>query len=163
MDAALDWSLVGLGGVLLLIGFIGCVVPCTPGPLIGWCALLVLSFTDFALPLVWLVAAGVVMAVVTVLDYIVPSYGAKKFSCSRWGVVGCAVGTIVGLFFLPFGIVLGPFIGACAGELIAGRTFGMALKGGFGAFLGFLTGVFLKICAVGAFTGLFVWAVLNAA
>lgn len=120
-----------------------------------------LAFTRFALPTLWLVAAGSAMIIAIFLDYVVPAYGAKKFSCSRWGVFGCAAGTLVGLFFLPFGILLGPFLGACIGELIAGRTIKMALKGGLGAFLGFLTGVFLKLCIVGVFAGLFAWSVWN--
>ena len=157
----LDWSLVSLGGVLLILAFVGCVVPCLPGPLLGWCALLSLAFTRFALPTAWLVAAGVVTGLVVLLDYVVPAYGAKKFNCSRWGVVGCAVGTLAGMFFLPIGILLGPFLGALLGELVAGRTLGTALKGGLGAFLGFLSGVFLKVCAVCAFTGLFVWGVVR--
>ena len=157
----LDWSLVAVGGVLLILAFVGCVVPCLPGPILGWCALLTLAFTRFALPTAWLVASGVATAIVVLLDYVVPAYGAKKFNCSRWGVVGCVLGTLAGMFFLPFGIVLGPFLGACLGELVAGRTFGLALKGGFGAFLGFLSGVFLKICAVCAFAGLFVWGIVR--
>lgn len=155
----IDWTLVTLSVVLLVAAFVGCVVPCVPGPLLGWCALLAIAFSRFAIPIAWLVVACVAMIVVTVLDYVVPVYGAKKFNCSRWGILGCTVGTIVGMFFLPLGILVGPFTGAALGELIAGRTMGSALKGGFGAFLGFLSGVFLKLCAVCAFTGLFVWAV----
>ena len=113
----MDWTLVALGGVLIVVAFFGCIVPCVPGPLLGWCALLALAFSRFAIPTAWLVAAGAVMAVVTVLDYIVPAYGAKKFQCTRWGIFGCTVGTIVGMFFLPFGILIGPFAGAALGEL----------------------------------------------
>lgn len=154
-----DIILAILGGVLLFVAFVGCVVPCVPGPLLGWCALLLLAFSHFALPMAWLVAAGIAVAVVTILDYVVPAYGAKKFSCSRWGVIGCMVGTIAGMFFMPIGLIAGPFAGAAIGELLAGRNLKAALKGGFGAFLGFLSGVFLKICAVCAFTGLFAWAI----
>ena len=157
----LDWSLVAVGGVLLILAFVGCVLPCLPGPILGWCALLSLAFTRFALPTAWLVAAGVATGIVVLLDYVVPAYGAKKFNCSRWGVVGCALGTLVGMFFFPWGVLLGPFLGAILGELVSGRTFGLALKGGFGAFLGFLSGVFLKICAVCAFAGLFVWGIVS--
>ena len=85
----MDWTLVALGGFLIVVAFFGCIVPCVPGPLLGWCALLALAFSRFAIPTAWLVAAGVVMAVVTVLDYIVPAYGAKKFQCTRWGIFGC--------------------------------------------------------------------------
>ena len=149
-----------LAGVLLLIGFIGCVVPVLPGPIIGYCGLLALIPTEKCPSTLMLVTMGLVVAAVTVADYIVPAIGAKKFDCSRWGTFGCFVGTIAGLFFVPIGILLGPFLGAFCGELIARKPFGAALKGGFGAFLGFLSGVFLKILACAAMTVVFVLALL---
>ena len=136
-----------LAGLLLLIGFVGCVVPVLPGPIIGYCGLLVLIPTEKCPSTLLLVTMGLVVAAVTIADYVVPAIGAKKFDCSRWGTVGCFVGTIVGLFFVPVGILVGPFLGAFLGELIAMKPIGAALKGGLGAFLGFLSGVFLKILA----------------
>ena len=134
-------------GLLLLIGFIGCVVPVLPGPIIGYCGLLVLIPTERCPSTLILVTMGLVVAAVTIAEYVVPAIGAKKFNCSRWGTFGCFVGTIIGLFFVPIGILVGPFLGAFLGELIAMKPFGAALKGGLGAFLGFLSGVFLKILA----------------
>ena len=136
-----------LAGLLMLIGFVGCVVPVLPGPIIGYCGLLVLIPTEKCPSTLVLVTMGLVVAAVTVADYVVPAIGAKKFDCSRWGTIGCFLGTIVGIFFAPIGILLGPFFGAFLGELIAQKPIGAALKGGFGAFLGFLSGVFLKIFA----------------
>ena len=150
-----------LAGLLLLIGFVGCVVPVLPGPIIGYCGLLVLIPTEKCPSTLLLVTMGLVVAAVTVADYIVPAMGAKKFNCSRWGTVGCFVGTIVGLFFVPFGILVGPFLGAFLGELIAMKSIGAALKGGFGAFLGFLSGVFLKILACIAMTFIYVMLVFE--
>ena len=139
-----------LAGLLLLIGFVGCVVPVLPGPIIGYCGLLALIPTEKCPSTPVLVTMGLLVAAVTIADYVVPAIGAKKFNCSRWGTVGCFVGTIVGLFFVPIGILLGPFLGAFLGELIAMKPIGAALKGGAGAFLGFLSGVFLKILACAA-------------
>ena len=147
-----------LAGLLLLVGFVGCVVPVLPGPIIGYCGLLALIPTEKCPSTPVLVTMGLVVAAVTVADYVVPAIGAKKFNCSRWGTFGCFVGTILGLFFVPFGILLGPFLGAFCGELIARKPFGAALKGGFGAFLGFLSGVFLKLLACAAMTAVFVLA-----
>ena len=73
------------------------------------------------------------------------------------------------LYFLPIYIGFSsasrlksnPFLGAFLVELVVRRKFGAALKGGLGAFLGFLSGVFLKICAVCAFTGLFIWGMVR--
>ena len=139
-----------LAGLLLLIGFVGCVVPVLPGPIIGYCGLLALIPTEKCPSTPVLVTMGLVVAAVTIADYVVPAIGAKKFNCSRWGTVGCFLGTIVGLFFVPIGILLGPFLGAFLGELIAMKPIGAALKGGVGAFLGFLSGVLLKILACAA-------------
>ena len=145
-------ALAILAGLLLLVGFIGCVVPVLPGPIIGYCGLLALIPTEKCPSTLVLVTMGLVVAAVTVADYIVPAVGARKFDCSRWGTAGCFVGTIVGFFFVPVGVLLGPFLGAFLGELIAMKPVGAALKGGLGAFLGFLTGVFLKILACVAMT-----------
>ena len=150
-----------LAGILMLIGFIGCVVPVLPGPIIGYCGLLTLILTEKCPSTLVLVTMGFVVAAVTVADYVVPAIGARKFDCSRWGTAGCFVGTIVGLFFVPIGILLGPFLGAFLGELIAMKPIGAALKGGFGAFLGFLSGVFLKILACAAMSIVFVMALMR--
>ena len=150
-----------LAGLLLLIGFVGCVVPVLPGPIIGYCGLLALIPTEKCPSTLVLVTMGLVVAAVTIADYVVPAIGAKKFNCSRWGTFGCFVGTIVGLFFVPIGILVGPFLGAFLGELIAMKSIAVALKGGFGAFLGFLSGVFLKILACIAMTFVYVMLVFE--
>lgn len=139
------------GWTLLGIGLIGCFLPIIPGPSIAYSSLFVaLAVGDHSSPTVpVLVAAGVATVVVTLLDYIVPAWGAKKFHCSRGGTFGCFVGTLVGLFFLPFGILAGPFLGALAGELIAGKKVGSSLFGALGALVGFLTGVMLKVLCCG--------------
>ena len=149
-----------LGGLLLLVGFVGCVVPVLPGPVCGLLALCALLPTHAAPPMGLLAAAGAAVALAMVLDYVVPALGAKKFDCSRWGVFGCLVGTLVGVFFFPWGLLLGPFGGAFVGELIAGKTTSAAFRGGFGALLGFLAGVALKFATVGFCAFLFVRAVV---
>ena len=147
MDITYEW----IGWVLIAIGTIGCFLPVLPGPPIAYVALfLALARGDHSLPGVSaFVITGLVVASVLVLDWIVPALGAKKFNCSRVGMFGCFVGTIVGLFFLPFGVVLGPFIGALAGEMLSGKPFGLSLKGAFGALLGYAFGVVLKVTCCG--------------
>ena len=152
-----------LGGVLLLVGFVGCVVPVVPGPLfafLGYLAALGIAPHDRPGSMEIAVAA-LMVAVVVVLDYVVPALGARKFRCSRLGVFGCMAGTVVGLFFMPLGVMLGPFIGALLGELVGGRTFGAALKGAFGAFLGYIAGLFLKVVCCGLLTFWFIQIVIR--
>ena len=151
----MDLALAMLGGALLVAGFVFCVVPLVSGPALAYAALWTLYFTSAGVPAWMLVAGGVMLASVTVLDYLVPAIGAKKFNCSRWGVFGCLVGTIAGLFFLPVGLVAGPFAGAVVGELVAGRSLAPAFRGGIGALLGFLCGTLLKFVACFAMAAMF--------
>jgi len=138
---------LSVGWVLVAVGIVGCVLPVVPGPILSYCGILCLLGTSHSPTVAALVAFGVLTVVASVLDYVVPAFGAKKFNCSKLGIVGCAVGTVVGLAFLPFGLLLGPFLGAVIGELIAGKSVGKSVWGGVGAFIGFLAGTFLKLVA----------------
>jgi hypothetical protein len=138
---------LSVGWVLVAAGIVGCVVPVVPGPILSYCGLLCLLGTSHSPTVAALLAFGVVTAVATVLDYVVPALGAKKFNCSKLGIFGCAVGTLVGIAFFPLGLLLGPFLGAVIGELIAGKSVGKSVWGGIGAFIGFLAGTFLKLVA----------------
>jgi len=136
-----------LGGVLVACGAVACVIPVLPGPLLSFCGLLCLAATQKSPSVTTFVIFGLITAVATVLDSVVPAIGARKFKCSKWGTWGCVIGTFVGVFFFPIGLLLGPFLGAFLGELIAGRKTLQAAKGGLGAFLGFLSGVVIKLLA----------------
>ena len=138
---------LSVGWVLVAAGMVGCVVPVVPGPILSYCALLCLLGTSHAPTVAVLVTFGVVTIIATVLDYVVPALGAKKFNCSKLGIVGCAIGTVIGIPFFPLGLLLGPFLGAVIGELIAGKPLGKSFWGGIGAFVGFLVGTILKLVA----------------
>jgi uncharacterized protein YqgC (DUF456 family) len=132
----------------MIIGIIGCLVPVLPGPPINFLGLLFLhlsKFGQFTTPT--LIILGSVAVVVTVLDYIVPVWGTKKFGGSKYGTKGAVVGLIVGFFLGPLGIILGPLIGAFVGEMIFKDDMSYAFKAGFGSLLGFLTSIGLKLAA----------------
>ena len=142
---------IAVGCVAMLMGFIGCFLPVLPGPAVAYAALFVLFAFDCPPSATQLIAGAVVLAAVTLMDYILPSVCAKRFNCSRWGVIGCFVGSIVGLFFLPLGIIFGPFLGTVAGELVAGKNLLSSVRGGFGALVGFVLCLGLKLVAVGLY------------
>jgi len=146
------WILMALiGCATTLLGLVGCFVPVLPGPAIAYAGLWILYAVGWAPPMSQLAIGAGVLVAVTLVDYIVPSLCAKKFKCSGWGVWGCFIGSIVGLFFMPLGIILGPFIGTVAGELIAGKEIAASLRGGIGALLGFVVCLGLKLASVGLF------------
>lgn len=142
----MDIFLSILAIILLLIGLVGAIIPALPGPIISYAGLASLYFSSHQpftdrFMLFWLaLAVGI-----TALDNIVPILGTQKMGGTKKGVWGSIIGLILGLSFPPFGILIGPFVGAVVGELIGGKEFNLALKAGFGSFLGFLTGTILKL------------------
>ena len=152
-----DYILLILGIIFMIIGIIGCLVPVLPGPPISFLGLILLHLTRFGqFTTPTLIALGVTTVVVTVLDYIVPVWGTKRFGGSKYGTRGATVGLIVGLFLGPLGIILGPLIGAFVGEMIFKDDLSYAFKAGFGSLLGFLTGIGLKLAASFVMTFYFV-------
>lgn len=158
----MDIFLAILSGVLILIGIVGSVLPVLPGPPISWVGLLVLHFSKYAnFTTSFLVIMASITIVVTVLDYLIPAWGTKRFGGSPAGVTGSMIGLVVGLFFGPVGMILGPFLGAFLGEFIANRTdFKVALKSATGSFLGFLLSTGLKLIYGGVCAFYFLKAVL---
>ncbi len=159
---AADIGLLILGIFLIVAGLAGCILPIIPGPPVSFAGLLILRFTDFVEisrterfdNILWMTAAAAI--VVTILDYIVPVWGTKKFGGSRYGTIGAALGLIVGLFFVPFGLIAGPFIGAILGELLSGKDDRSSLRAGFGSLIGFLSGVVMKLIVSGVITFFFI-------
>ena len=136
-----------MGSILIISGLLGCFLPILPGPPLSYFALILLQFTSKK-PFTTNELAVLAMAtiIVTALDYFVPIWGTKKFGGSKYGVWGSTIGLIAGMFlFPPFGIIIGPFIGALIGELVAGKNSQFAFKSAFGSFIGFITGTFLKL------------------
>ena len=153
----MDILLSSIGVILILIGLAGCIVPAIPGPPISFFGLLVLHLTKYVqLEQNTLITWAVIAVVVTVIDNVVPIWGTKKFGGTKRGVWGSIIGLLVGMiFFTPFGIIIGPFLGAVLGELSAGQEQKKALKAGFGAFIGFLLGTGLKLVVSGWMTWIF--------
>ncbi len=148
--------------ILIILGLAGCILPIIPGPPVSFAGLLLLKYTNFVEAgklddfdtNLWYLAGAAVL--VTVLDYIVPIWGTKKFGGSRTGTWGAGLGFVAGLFFAPFGLIIGPFLGAFIGEIIAGKDEKSSLRAAFGSFIGFLTGVILKFIVSGYITIVFI-------
>lgn len=142
----MDILLLILGIAGLLIGLAGAVLP-LPGPPLSFAGLLCLHYSKYAdFSPFWLYTLGFITVVVWVLDYYVPILGVKKFGGTSYGTWGSTIGLLIGFFVVPaIGIFLGSFLGAFIGEIIGGLPSDRALKAAFGSFLGFCTGIFMKI------------------
>lgn len=153
----MDIFLAILAIVLIIIGFIGDVLPVIPGTIVTYAALIVLHFTNaIQYSAATLIVTGVLCVVITLMDYIVPAWGTKKFGGTKSGVRGSTIGLIVSVVVLPIlgitigpfglvGLLAGPFVGAYCGEKLAGVDDERALRSAFGSFIGFLAGTFMKL------------------
>lgn len=157
----MDIALLIIGFVLMLVGILGSFLPVLPGPPVSWIGLLLLHLTKAVPDNWWFLGITLVIALlVTVMDYIIPAAGTKKFGGSKAGMWGSIIGLLVAVFFPilgPFGIIVWPFVGALVGELVNKAEKERALKAAFGSFIGFLTGTFLKFLIAIVYTGLFIW------
>ncbi len=152
-----DYILLILGIIFMVIGIIGCLVPVLPGPPLSFLGLILLHLTRFGqFSTSTLIILGSIAVLVTVLDYIVPVWGKRKFGGSKYGTKGATVGLIIGFFLGPLGIILGPLIGAFVGEMIFKDDLNYAFKAGFGSLLGFMTSIGLKLAASFVMTFYFV-------
>jgi uncharacterized protein YqgC (DUF456 family) len=143
---------------LMLLGIAGSFLPVIPGPLTSWAGLLVLHLTEgVEMSPTFLIVTLLISVFVYILDYIIPVIGTKRFGGSRLGMIGTTLGLIVGLLSpIPFGIVIGPFIGALVGEMIHRNDFDKAMKAAFGSFLGFIASTFMKFILSIIFLGFFI-------
>ena len=142
----MDILIMVLAIILMVGGIAGCVLPILPGAPLAYAGLLLLHFTGLAhfstaQLIVWLI----VVVVLQVVDYITSLLGSKYSGGTSFGNRGCVAGTLLGLFFMPWGIILGPFLGAVAGEMMGGSDFPHAVRAGIGTLIGFLLGTLLKV------------------
>ena len=129
-----------------VIGIAGSILPGLPGTPVSWVGLLLLYiWGPEEMALKTLIIWGVVVAIVSVVDYIVPMYFTKITGGSKYAERGAIVGLSAGIILTPIGMILGSFLGAFLFELYYTRQgAGQALKAAIGSFLGFITGTGLK-------------------
>lgn len=149
------YGLVLIGLLLIIIGFVGSIMPALPGPPIALVSIFLVHFS-MAKFSIWTLAALTILTIaIAVADYYLPILGTKKYGGSPSGVKGSTLGLIVGVLitFLTsgFGIVfllLGPFVGAFLGEKYAKNTNSVAMKSAMGSLIGFVAGTIGKIIVV---------------
>jgi uncharacterized protein YqgC (DUF456 family) len=142
----MDWLWIIIGIILCIIAIAGSILPLLPGPPVAYAGLLIQQLRDpnpftTQFLLIWL---GIVL-ISLVLDYVIPIWGTKKFGGTKYGVWGCTLGFLAAFWMGPWGVIIGPFVGAFVGEMIAGQDSHKSLKAATGSFVGFLLGSFLKL------------------
>jgi uncharacterized protein YqgC (DUF456 family) len=146
-----------LAGLLVAGGIAGTVVPLLPGAPLVFAGLLIAAWIDDFQKVGWVTLA--LLALLTLLSFAVElwaaRHGARRVGASGLAVAGAVVGGIAGLFFALPGLVLGPFLGAFAGEYLARRNLRQAGKAGLGTWLGLLLASAGRLALVVMMLGIF--------
>ncbi len=160
----LEGITIATGSILMLLGLAGSILPVLPGPPLGFIGLLLLALAKhFSPPLTatLVIILGMVMVLTIVMDYIIPLLGARRYGASKWGIWGSVLGMVIGIFWPPFGMLVGAFIGAVAGEWLAGKENVEAVRAGWGVMMGTLLATVLRLAVSGIMAYYFVLALLK--
>lgn len=151
-----------LAGALILVGLAGTVVPGLPGiPLLLAGMILAAWIDHFArVGAATLIVLGLLTLLSIVIDIAAASLAARRAGASPEAVRGAALGALLGIFFGLPGLLLGPFIGAAAGELGATGHSGRALRAGTASLLGFVAGMLARLAIAFAMLVIFAQALL---
>ncbi len=151
-----------VAAVLILVGLAGTVLPALPGLPLMFAGMLVAAWADqFRQISGWTIAVLALLTLVSIaVDVAATAMGAKRVGASKLAMLGAALGTLFGgiVFSIP-GLILGPFIGAVAGELLHGRELRHASRIGMGTWIGLALGTALKLALAFAMLGIFALAI----
>jgi uncharacterized protein YqgC (DUF456 family) len=154
------WWVLAL--LLVGIGIAGSVLPALPGVPLVFAGLLLAAWAGGfeqvgAFPLVVL---GLLTLLSFGIDLAATAMGAKRVGATKLAVLGAALGTFAGIFLGLPGLILGPFVGAVAGELMSHGQVQQATRAGIATWVGLLFGTLAKLALVFTMLGLFAFAYL---
>jgi uncharacterized protein YqgC (DUF456 family) len=149
-----------LATLLILIGLAGTLLPVLPGVPLVFAGMLLAAWADHFqhVGVFTLTLLGILSAVALLIDFFAGLLGARRVGASKRALWGAMIGTLLGLFFGLPGILLGPFLGAVAGELSSGSKIEKATNVGIGTWLGLLFGTLAKLALCFTMLGVFLLA-----
>jgi hypothetical protein len=151
-----------LAAVLVCVGLAGSVLPALPGVPLVFAGLLLAAWAEDFERVTWitLVVLGLLTIISFVIDFAATALGAKRVGATKLAVAGALVGTVLGIFFGPPGLILGPFVGAVAGEMLSHGKMQQAARAGLATWMGLIFGTLAKLALVFTMLGVFAFAYL---
>ena len=144
---------------LLLAGLAGVFLPFLPGHLLIFLAAAAhwwMLGEEAGVEWWTMVVLGVLLVASQVIEYLSGAVGTRWFGGSKWGAAGAVVGGLVGVFFAPLGLLLGPLIGAFLLEWICARKkLKPATVSGVGSVVGTVGGLLAKLVVAFGMVGYF--------
>ena len=120
--ASLAWMITG---ALLILGLMGTLIPSLPGHLLIFFAAVshrLMLGSDSGVEWWTFAVLGVLLIISQVLEFMSGAMGTRWFGGSKWGALGALAGGVVGMFFMPFGLFLGPLFGTMLFEFLFAKN-----------------------------------------
>ncbi len=148
-----DIIFLALAVIAAILGIVGTILPALPGPPLCFASMVVAYFVcpgqmSVSL-LIWML---VLTVAVSIMDYTIPIMFTKMGGGSKPAMWGTTIGMFAGMFFMPWGLILGPLIGAFVGELSHNKNYTHATKVAMMSFLSFMLSTGIKLLASLAMT-----------
>lgn len=131
---------------LNLLGLIGTIIPAMPGPPLCFAGMVLCCIAaPHPVMIVLTVLMFLLVAFVTVLDFVIPGWLTNKVGGCKKATWGATLGLLVGFFYAPLGLIIGPFLGAFLGEYTDCHKVEPSLKVACYTFFSLLIGTFFKL------------------
>jgi len=155
----MDWYWI-IVGLLVIVGFVGLLVPILPGIVFIFSGLLLAAWLDdfSRVSEVTMIVIGLFSLMAWAIDFFASYFTAKKANASKLALFGVMIGALVGILGGVVGLIIGPVIGAVIGEFIARKNSGDAARVGVAAGLGFLVALVVKLVLAIMITSIFAYA-----
>ena len=155
----MDWYWIVVG-LLVIVGFVGLLVPILPGIVFIFSGLLLAAWLDdfSRVSEVTMTVIGLFSLMAWAIDFFASYFTAKKANASKLALFGVMIGALVGILGGVVGLIIGPVIGAVIGEFIARKNSGDAVRVGVAAGLGFLVALVVKLVLAIMITSIFAYA-----
>jgi hypothetical protein len=146
-----------LAALLVAGGLAGSVLPALPGVPLVFAGLLLGAWADDFQRVSWLTLTllGLLTLASFAIDFLATALGARRVGATKLAVVGAMLGTLGGLFLGLPGLVIGPFAGAVAGEMLSHGKVEQATRAGFATWMGLVFGTLTKLALVFTMLGIF--------
>lgn len=142
----MDWYWV-LASFLVVLGFIGLLVPILPGIAFIFSGLLLAAWIDHfsRVSEMTMVIIGIISLLAWLVDFFASYFTAKKAKASKLALFGTLIGAVVGVLAGVIGLIVGPIIGAVVGEFISRQNASDATRVGIAAGMGFILALVVKL------------------
>lgn len=146
-----------LAALLVAGGLAGSVLPALPGVPLVFAGLVLGAWADDFQRVSWLTLTllGLLTLASFAIDFLATALGARRVGATKLAVAGAMLGTLGGLFLGLPGLVIGPFAGAVAGEMLSHGKVEQATRAGFATWMGLVFGTLTKLALVFTMLGIF--------